>query len=253
MNISMQDAHNLAWKLAHALFSLTPHPAQLLRTYESERRPTAEKVVFFDKRWNQSEIGREESIAEAREQVLGCGVEYDSSLLVTPSSELASYPITGTDYISGVLRPGRRLLNVRVRRFADGTMWDIHDDLRSDGRWRVIVVCADDFPDPKSQSLPAVTSICGTVVKRYQGLLEAIMLQPEMQPTWDFDDLPECVKDEAEMRVYCAPKSVYDVYGVDLKKGAIVLIRPDGVVGFIGTLKNVRVLDEFLGQVLDTK
>ena len=54
---------------------------------------------------------------------------------------------------------------------------------------------------------------------------EPIILQLGMQPTWGFDDLPDCVKEEAEMRMYCVSKEVYDIYGVDVKKGAIVLVE----------------------------
>lgn len=39
----------------------------------------------------------------------------------------AKNPIQGTDYLSGILRPGRRLLNVRLLRHADGAERDIHD------------------------------------------------------------------------------------------------------------------------------
>ena len=58
-----------------------------------------------------------------------------------------------------------------------------------------------------------------------------------MMPTWEYEDLPECVKDEAEMRLYCADQNVYDTYGVDLQRGALVLIRPDGVVTMITDLE----------------
>ena len=168
----MQDSHSLAWKLAYTIFGLTPNPSQLLQTYESERRPAASKVLFFDKRWNQSDMPREQKLSEAKEQILGCGVEYDTSLCIASKAEdLESagktYPVTGKDYINGILRTGRRLLNVRVRRFADGTMWDIHDDLLANGRCRILVVCGNDFPDPKGRSLPAVTAVCGTTVKKF--------------------------------------------------------------------------------------
>ncbi|GAA3059653.1 FAD-dependent monooxygenase [Actinokineospora globicatena] len=43
LNTGMQDAHNLAWKLA-AVLAGTAGPA-LLRSYEAERRPVAERVV----------------------------------------------------------------------------------------------------------------------------------------------------------------------------------------------------------------
>jgi phenol 2-monooxygenase len=55
----------------------------------------------------------------------GCGIEYLENLLVekTTSENL----INGTDYLSGILRPGRRLLNVKVKRHADGVRRDLQD------------------------------------------------------------------------------------------------------------------------------
>lgn len=258
MNISMQDPHNLAWKLAYAVSGLTPTQSQLLQTYEAERRPAASNVVFFDKRWNQSGMSREQILEEAKDQILGCGVEYDENLVVASKVEDQGgdgerYPVSGTGYMDGVLRIGRRLLNVRVRRFADGTMWDIHDDLLANGRYRAIVICGDDFPGAEGRSLPAVTSLCGLVVKSFPaGMVEAIILQPEMNPTWEFNDLPACIKDEAEMRLHCASRKVYATYGVDVKRGALVLVRPDGIVGMIANLEEIASLERFLQQVLVT-
>ena len=71
----MQDSYNLAWKLAHSLFGLCPDSTALLRTYETERRMWAERVVFFDKRWNQEGVPLEQMYAEMAGQVTGTGIE----------------------------------------------------------------------------------------------------------------------------------------------------------------------------------
>lgn len=73
-----------------------------------------------------------------------------------------------------------------------------------------------------------------------------------MTPTWNFDDLPACVKNEAEMRLYCANQEIYDTYGVDVKRGALVLVRPDGMVGMIANLEDTALPDRYLRQVLVT-
>ncbi|KAJ3362379.1 hypothetical protein GGF32_006214 [Allomyces javanicus] len=44
MNMGIQDAHNLAWKLATALETKT-HPRALLESYEQERQPVAQAIV----------------------------------------------------------------------------------------------------------------------------------------------------------------------------------------------------------------
>lgn len=115
---------------------------------------------------------RAEKLAEAKDQILSCGVEYDSNLIIASKEEeeggdKGMYPVSGTGHMNGVLKTGRRLLNVRMRRFADGSMFDINDDLLENGRYRVILICGDDFPDANGRSLSAVTSVCGNVVKKF--------------------------------------------------------------------------------------
>jgi phenol 2-monooxygenase len=258
MNISMQDSHNLAWKLAYAVLGLTPNLVELLCTYEAERRPIASDVVFFDKRWNQSDMPREQKLKEGSDQLLGCGVEYKENLVVAAREEElggsgAKHPVSGTGYMKGVLRTGRRLLNVQLKRFADGSMLDIHDDLLANGRYRVVVICGEDFPNAEGRSSSAVTSVCGDIIKEFPaGMVEVIILQPDLSPTWEFDDLPACIKEEAEMRLYCAGGEVYETYGLDVKRGAIVLVRPDGMVGMVTNLEDVAMLTDMLRRVLVT-
>jgi phenol 2-monooxygenase len=50
LNMSIQDAYNLAWKLA-AVINKEAN-TQLLKTYELERRPIAQKLLDFDRDFN---------------------------------------------------------------------------------------------------------------------------------------------------------------------------------------------------------
>jgi phenol 2-monooxygenase len=50
MNVSMQDAFNLGWKLA-AVLEKRSDPS-LLRTYSQERQPVAQELIDFDKEWS---------------------------------------------------------------------------------------------------------------------------------------------------------------------------------------------------------
>ena len=54
------------------------------------------------------------------------------------------------------------------------------------------------------------------------------------------------------MRVYCASKAVYSTYGLDVGCGALVLVRPDGMIGSITHLEDTATIDRFLHQVLVT-
>ena len=49
MNVSMQDAFNLGWKLASVLREQSP--PSLLHTYSAERRAIAKELIDFDREW----------------------------------------------------------------------------------------------------------------------------------------------------------------------------------------------------------
>src|SRR5690554_6324420 len=50
MNVSMQDAFNLGWKLASVIRGLSDE--SLLETYSSERQPVAKELIDFDREWS---------------------------------------------------------------------------------------------------------------------------------------------------------------------------------------------------------
>src|SRR5262245_4633271 len=51
MNVSMQDAFNLGWKLASVLRKRCP--PSLLHTYSAERRAIAKELIEFDREWSE--------------------------------------------------------------------------------------------------------------------------------------------------------------------------------------------------------
>lgn len=148
MNVSMMDSYNLAWKLAYAIHGLTPGgangaPDPLLDTYHTERHTIAQQLIEFDRDFSSMFSGKigasEDGVGGlTHDQFLevfsrgngftsGCGIEYPDNMAVVRDLEDGNNPIKGTDYLSGILRPGRRLLNVRLIRHADGYRRDLQD------------------------------------------------------------------------------------------------------------------------------
>lgn len=119
MNTAVQDAHNLAWKLA-AVLQGWGAPA-LLASYEVERRPVAERSAALS--W---EIWRDMSKAG---NIVGAvlGYSYDSSAVVPDGS--ASPPVTDpvADFIPSA-RPGSRAphhwLEIEGRRLSTLDLFD---------------------------------------------------------------------------------------------------------------------------------
>ena len=141
----MMDSYNLAWKIAHSIHGLTPHPSTgaadpILETFESERTDTARQLIEFDTTFSHifsGKIGSADSTASGltHEEFLrvfsegsgftsGCGLHYQPSVLIRTSVESQC---TTDDPFCGALIPGKRLLNVEVKRYADATTRQLHD------------------------------------------------------------------------------------------------------------------------------
>jgi len=144
MNVSMMDSYNLSWKLIHSLNGLTPRHSEsgdkVLDTFQIERLTVAQQLIAFDKEFSSmfsGKIGTEDgNDSLTHEQFLevfstgngftsGCGIEYPANLLVDKIT--LDNVIEGSNYLGGVLRPGRRLLNTKALRHADGYRRDLQD------------------------------------------------------------------------------------------------------------------------------
>lgn len=109
MNVGIQDAHNLAWKLAGNVAGWAG--PGLLDTYESERRPFA-LAVMDDASRNVGGFGQRQEQFSNRGRVLG--VSYDSSAIVPDGTELPALANPHIDY-APTARPGSRAPHMWLR------------------------------------------------------------------------------------------------------------------------------------------
>ncbi|EFR01231.1 phenol 2-monooxygenase [Nannizzia gypsea CBS 118893] len=270
MNISMMDAHNLSWKLAYTVNGLHPDvgdPGALLRSYEVERYSIAQQLIDFDKKYStgfsKRNTGEENEVQAALKQnfelyeqsvafASGCGIEYPENHLIDRTfPDGYKNPVSGTDYFHGILRPGRRLLNVTMRRFADGLHRDIHDDLVSNGRFRIVCLTSTDLLDPEGTSVKAILSIL-TLLPYFPPIIEAVVVYPRLSRDLDWTCVPKELKQMCEMRFYSGyeAEDVYKVYGVDPNDGVFAVIRPDGCVGVVSRLDDIPRLETYLEKCM---
>ncbi|KAI2669723.1 hypothetical protein CBS147355_9717 [Penicillium roqueforti] len=269
MNVSMMDSYNLSWKLAYHINGLTPsteeNPSPLLDTYQTERHEIAQQLIDFDRKFStmfSGKVGATETLTQEEFQraftqgnafTSGCGIEYPKNLIVVREDENCSTsPVNGTDYVSGILRPGRRLLNVRVLRHADGNERNIHDDTLSTGRFRILSLLSTDLLDRKGTSVKALDEISRLVARFPPTLVGQIILHPHINEAFEWEDIPDCVKEQAEMSYYDGsnPEDAYKIYGVDPAQGALVVIRPDGYVGIVAGLDGAAKVEEYLRRCI---
>ncbi|KAJ5166264.1 uncharacterized protein N7482_005045 [Penicillium canariense] len=273
MNVSMMDSYNLAWKLAYSIHGLTPASASgytdpLLDTYHTERHTIAQELIEFDRAFSSMFSGKigasEDGVGGlTHEEFLevfsrgngftsGCGVEYPENVAVSRSLECGNNPISGTDYLSGILRPGRRLLNVRLVRHADGNRRDLQDDFASTGRFRILCLASSDLLDPQGISSQTLVALSAITTQFPQSVLEQVVIHPRLSREFMWNDIPHEVKQHAEMSFYSGYEmdDVYGIYGVDPAKGALAVVRPDGYIGIISDLANVKRIENYLSGVI---
>jgi phenol 2-monooxygenase len=150
MNVSMMDSYNLAWKLIHSINGLTPFSDHetadpILETFESERVDVARQLIEFDTTFSHIFSGKidmnsssttglthEEFLKVFREGsgfTSGCGLRYQPSKLIKVSPEHRSKELATSDFLSGALHVGTRLLNVELKRYADATTRQLQDGM----------------------------------------------------------------------------------------------------------------------------
>ncbi|KAJ5706824.1 hypothetical protein N7488_006625 [Penicillium malachiteum] len=275
MNVSMMDSYNLAWKLAYAIHGLTPASANteadpLLDTYHTERHTIAQQLIDFDRAFSSmfsGKIGASENGAGGltHDEFLqvfsrgngftsGCGIEYPENMTVQRDLSESADPISGTDFLSGILRPGRRLLNVRLVRYADGYRRDLQDDLISTGRFRILCLTSSDLLDAQGVSARALTNI-GSIIPQFPpSVLEQVVIHPHLSRDFSWNDIPAEVKEYSEMSFYSGYEldDVYATYGVDPAKGALAIVRPDGYIGVISELGDVERVEKYLKTLIRT-
>lgn len=203
----------------------------------------------------------------------GCGIEYQESRLVKSSciTEAGKTLIAGTDFLGGTLKAGRRVNDSIVTRFADANPRHLQDgeckyinsimfpfiatnetlELSSIGRYRILVFTARDVACTGGSSADYLVQLCDSIMPQYPaGVLELLILYPPRENRFEWVDLPKCVKRDAEMRIFGATEEVYNKYGVDTTRGAVVVVRPDGYVGTICAIEDGEGLTSYLDDCL---
>ncbi|KAL3473528.1 FAD binding domain-containing protein [Aspergillus californicus] len=274
MNVSMMDSYNLAWKLVYSLHGLTPGLSEksqdpILDTYHLERHTIAQQLIDFDRAFSSmfsGKIASEDGIESlTHEQFLevfsrgngftsGCGIEYPEN--VTVEKATGQNPITGTDYLHGILCPGRRLRNVHVKRFADGNRRDLQDDFLSTGRFRILCLTSTDLLNPEGISAQTLKTLGSSTIPQFPpSIVEQVVIHPRLDKDFMWRDLPRELKERSEMRFYSGyalSDDVYAIYGVDPAQGALAVVRPDGYIGTIAALGDVARVEGYLRGCIRT-
>ncbi|KAG2114120.1 FAD binding domain-containing protein [Suillus clintonianus] len=264
MNASMNDSHNLAWKIALVLRGWAK--MSILSTYESERRKFALDLIAFDKMWSSlcctKPLTEENGDGDSREHILnafqtdftsGIGVHYDPSVAVNENNqELASGLVIG-----------KRVPPYKFLRAADACPFELQDLLPSDFRFKLLVFVGE-FGDPLKQarveSMVTDMQTPKCFLNRYatpgNSRFDIITISKGRKEVFNFMLLPTLLRSHWS-KVFIDDTDVtrsfggegYSYYGVG-QEGALVVVRPDGYVGAIAPLDHVEVLNAYFASFM---
>ncbi|KAL6717846.1 hypothetical protein ACLMJK_003931 [Lecanora helva] len=207
----------------------------------------------------------------------GLSVDYGASALVVKDSASSSFTKTNTTKVTTLARNiklGMRFPSQQVLNQADARPWQISRFLKSDGRWRIILFAGNILSQAQSLRIrtfcAALDSPTG-LIHRYtpkpnpiDAVIEILTIHSsDRQEVELLRDFPEILRPEREGEGWDYEKvfvddwsyhsghgRAYEGWGVDKEKGAVVVFRPDGYVGWIGEVEDVHDLENFFGGVL---
>ncbi|KAH9945760.1 FAD binding domain-containing protein [Amylocystis lapponica] len=268
MNASMNDTHNLAWKLAYVLRGWSD--ISLLKTYESERRKFAQELIEFDKVFSKqfsekptTEISED---GVTHEQFLttfqtfggftsGIGVHYTPSLIVNTTHQ---------SYASKLII-GQRMLPHEFIRAADARPIELHDMLPSDTRFKILVFAGNTADKLQLKRLSALAVELGkpdAFLRRFsRGALDTVFdilcISSANKEEASHLDIPELFRphwskvllDDVDMYRRSRAGGGYDYYGVD-PHGAIVVVRPDGYIGTVAPFEHLDDINQYFASFM---
>lgn len=266
MNVSIQDAFNLGWKLGQVLSGVAPE--KLLATYTAERQQIAQDLIDFDREWSsmmaakpeelESETALEDFYVKTAEFPAGFMTEYPVSLLRGEAvhQDLATgFPL------------GKRFKAHPVKRVCDTNPKYLGHQHVADGRWRIYAFAdsaVSSAPDSALRAWAEQMDSAGSPVRRFtpegQDLdalfdLHVVYQQPHEEV--------ELMQTPSIFRPQVGPfriSNLNKVWGVDpdndifearglSRDGVVVLVRPDQYVAHVLPLTATAELSDFLSRI----
>jgi phenol 2-monooxygenase len=256
MNVSMQDAFNLGWKLAAVLRGQSS-PA-ILHTYSAERRAVAQELIDFDRAFAAMFSPTPKDPADAD----GAGID---------PAEFADYFVrqgrftagTATRYSPSVISMapshqgqaaglvvGMRFHSAPVVRLADARPVQLGHVLKADGRWRIIAFAP--ASDTGTGAGSAVGALCaflaedrGSPVVKYtpraadiDSVIDVRAVFQQNHRDLDLQAMPPFlvpVKGRYRLhdyeKIFCPDfkrcSDIFALRAIDRTRGCVVIVRPD--------------------------
>lgn len=230
MNTGIHDATNLVWKLAGTIKGW--YKPSVLETYASERHAAAKKLIGIDKDaatvisgeipTQYQGLGR--TADEILWKIFGENIGFNVGLGVTYAKNVLNQSPLMTTLASGVRSP-----DALVCAPGSKVPLRLHDALLRDGRrgcWSIVVFAGNTVFT--SIKFPALRETLPTFAARHDGMIRLVtLITGTVGSAWEALDGPPLGK-----FFFDRDGSCHSEYGVGTKSGALVVIRPDGIISF---------------------
>lgn len=263
MNVSMQDAFNLGWKLA-AVMRKQCAPS-LLHSYSAERQAVAKELIDFDREWAGilASAAKAGGADAARTQdyfvrhgryTAGTATHYGPSLLTGAASH---------QHLAQGLIIGKRFHSAPVIRLADAKPVHLGHVAQADGRFRIYAFSPAENPAASGSAIRALCNFLAesrkSPIRRYtpvgadiDGMIDLRAVFQQDHRELAIEAMPPLLLPNKGRyglldyeKMFCPDlKSGHDVFamrGIDRTAGCMVVVRPDQYVA------NVLPLDDFAG------
>jgi phenol 2-monooxygenase len=258
MNVSMQDAFNLGWKLGAVLQGRAK--PELLHSYSEERQTVAADLIRFDREWAKMLSAPLKSANNPG------GVEpedvqryYVQHLRYTAGTVTHYRPsaLTGVATHQGLAKGfeiGTRLHSAPVIRLADARPMRLGDATQADGRFRIFIfgdrapiaansrlrsLCEFLAASPQSpvrRFTPPGTNIDSVIDVRCVLQDDHLTIGMEAVPAFLLPAKGRLGLQDYE-KVFCpdlkSSNDIFDMRGIDRDKGCMVIVRPDQYIAHV--------------------
>ncbi|WP_164940465.1 FAD-binding monooxygenase [Bradyrhizobium zhanjiangense] len=272
MNVSMQDAFNLGWKLAAVLRGQCA--PSLLHSYSAERQAVAKELIDFDREWagilaSAAKAGgadaakTQDYFVRHGRYTAGTATHYRPSLLTGTAAH---------QHLAQGLVIGKRFHSAPVIRLADAKPVHLGHAAQADGRFRIYAFSPAEDPAAGGSAIRALcnflTEARESPIRRYTPAGADIDSVIDLRAVFQQDHRELAVEAMPSLllprkgryglidyeKMFCPDlKSGHDVFamrGIDRKAGCMVVVRPDQYVANVLPLDGFAALASYFDAVM---
>ncbi|KAB2578100.1 Aromatic hydroxylase fmpF [Lasiodiplodia theobromae] len=246
MNTGVHDATNLSWKLAGTIKGW--YQPTILRSYEDERRPSAQHLIEVDKLASAAISGvvppryKQLAAETSPNQVLCTIMEETAPFTVGLGIEYPNSPLNHPRQRKLMIAQGSRAPDVLLQKPGALVKTRLYDINKAPGLWTVLVFTGNPaITRPALAQLREALESATSFVKKIGHMIQLLTIIPGTAPSaWSVLGGP------AFGKMFIDPGfEAHGRYGIPQETGAIVVVRPDTVLGFAADFGNVHEVDKY--------